>query len=239
MEKQRLDKVLSNGGCGSRSEIKEFLKKGLIKINGQVIKDGGIHINPHEDLIEVNGAKFTYRKHIYIMLNKPQGVLSATEDSKYQTVLDLIDQSYSHYDLFPVGRLDIDTEGLIFLTNDGKLAHRIITPKNHIPKKYFVKVCGKITDEDIAIFREGVILEDNYKTLPSELEVVSSDEQSEALLTIYEGKFHQIKRMFEALGKKVIYLKRLSIGDLILDESLDLGQFRELTDLEIENLNKL
>lgn len=239
MSRQRLDKILSSGGLGSRREIKEFLKKGLIKVNGTIEKDGSIHIDPQSDLIEVENNKFEYRENIYLMLNKPSGVISATEDSKYKTVLDLIDSRYLHYDLFPVGRLDIDTEGLILLTNDGKLGHRIISPKNHIPKKYFVKICGKITREDIAIFKEGVILEGEYKTLPSELIILSSGEESTVELIIFEGKFHQVKRMFQAIGKKVIYLKRLSIGNLQLDNKLELGQYRELTEDEIDNLYKL
>lgn len=239
MNMHRLDKILSKAGIGSRKEVRQFIKDGLVKMNGLTVKDSSIHINIDKDLIEVKGKPLLYREYIYIMLNKPEGVLSATEDKHCKTVLDLIDKNYSHYKLFPVGRLDKDTEGLILLTNDGTLTHKILSPKNHIPKKYYVKICGKISIKDVDFFKQGVILENGYKTLPSELNILTTDDKSSAELTIYEGKFHQIKRMFESIGKKVLYLKRLNIGNLVLDNNLKLGEYRELNDNEINALYNL
>lgn len=232
----RLDKVLSNGGTGSRKEIKELVKKGLISVNDNKIRDSAVHVDPEADTITVNNQRFIYKKYIYIMLNKPNGVITATADKFNKTVLDLIDESYKKYNLFPVGRLDKDTEGLILLTNDGDMAHSILSPKKHIPKKYFVKFLGKLLEKDIETFEQGVILEDGYKTMPSQIKVLTEDEYSSAELIIFEGKFHQVKRMFEVLGKKVVYLKRLSIANLILDPTLELGQYRELNDDETKTL---
>lgn len=236
---QRLDKVLSNGGVGSRREIKDMIKKGLIKVNGIVINDSGVCVNIENDIIIVDEKRFCYKEYIYIMLNKPAGVLSATEDKKCATVLDILGNDYSYLDLFPVGRLDKDTEGLLFLTNNGELAHRLLSPKNHIPKKYFVRVNKKLEQIDIDFLKQGVILENGYRALPGELTIISDSNESEAELVIYEGKFHQIKRMFEALGKRVIYLKRLEMGSLVLDKCLKTGEFRELTEIEIMNLKTL
>ena len=165
------------------------------------------------------------------MLNKPDGYISATFDKYDPIVLDLIDQSYLVFEPFPVGRLDKDTEGLLVLTNDGQLAHRVLSPKKHVPKTYYAKIQGKVTEEDIFAFEKGVILDDGYETMPSQLK---SDDMSEIELTIHEGKFHQVKRMFESVGKKVVYLKRLSMGKLKLDESLKLGEYRELTEEEVK-----
>lgn len=237
-QKQRLDKVLSNFGFGSRTEIKGAVKNGLVKVDGQVVKDSGMHVNPENNTIEMNGQKLNYRKNIYLMMNKPQGVISATTDTRQRTVFDILPEQYKCFDLFPAGRLDIDTEGLVLMTNDGQLSHEILSPRKHVPKQYYAKILGRVTDTDIEAFQKGVVLDDGYKTLPAILEISKSDYESEIKLTIVEGKFHQVKRMFEAVGKKVTYLKRLSMGKLVLDESLKLGQCKELGESDIKLLRE-
>ena len=233
-KKQRIDKVLSNLGYGSRSELKKICKNGLVKVNGKVINNPGVQVDSESDDIRFNGEKIVYREFVYIMLNKPDGYISATFDKYDPIVLDLIDQSYLVFEPFPVGRLDKDTEGLLVLTNDGQLAHRVLSPKKHVPKTYYAKIQGKVTEEDILAFEKGVILDDGYETMPSQMKILKSDDMSEIELTIHEGKFHQVKRMFESVGKKVVYLKRLSMGKLKLDESLKLGEYRELTEEEVK-----
>ncbi|MGE4282367.1 MAG: pseudouridine synthase [Clostridia bacterium] len=233
---QRLDKILSNSGFGTRKEIKQMVRAGQVSIDGKVIKDSSIHIDPDDNRIIVNGQNVEYRKYIYLMMNKPAGVVSATWDNRFKTVVDLVPEEYKHFELFPVGRLDRDTEGLLLLTNEGQLAHDLLSPKKHVPKTYYAKIDGQVTEKDITIFERGVILEDEYKTLPAQLNILKSDEQSEIELTIVEGKFHQVKRMFEAVGKKVIFLKRIKMGTLELDKDLKLGECRELSNVELENL---
>ena len=233
-KKMRVDKLLSNVGVASRAELKKYCKQGLISVNGKVINNPGVQVDSESDDIRFNGEKIVYREFVYIMLNKPDGYISATFDKYDPIVLDLIDQSYLVFEPFPVGRLDKDTEGLLVLTNDGQLAHRVLSPKNHVPKTYYAKIQGKVTEEDILAFEKGVILDDGYETMPSQLKILKSDDMSEIELTIHEGKFHQVKRMFESVGKKVVYLKRLSMGKLKLDESLGLGEYRELTEEEVK-----
>ncbi|OPX43042.1 ribosomal large subunit pseudouridine synthase B [Ruminiclostridium hungatei] len=235
-QKQRLDKVLSNFGFGSRTEIKSAVKKGLVTVDGQVAKDSGVHVDPAGSVIMMNGIKLEYRKYIYLMMNKPQGVISATTDTRQRTVFDILPEEYKCFELFPAGRLDIDTEGLVLMTNDGQLAHEILSPRKHVTKKYYARVEGRVEQADAAAFEEGVTLDDGYKTLPAKLEILSTGQMSEIRLSIVEGKFHQVKRMFEAVGKKVIYLKRLSMGRLELDEGLELGECRELAPEEVELL---
>lgn len=230
----RVDKLLSNVGVASRAELKKYCKQGLISVNGKVINNPGVQVDSESDDIRFNGEKIVYREFVYIMLNKPDGYISATFDKYDPIVLDLIDQSYLVFEPFPVGRLDKDTEGLLVLTNDGQLAHRVLSPKKHVPKTYYAKIQGKVTEEDILAFEKGVILDDGYETMPSQLKILKSDDMSEIELTIHEGKFHQVKRMFESVGKKVVYLKRLSMGKLKLDESLKLGEYRELTEEEVK-----
>lgn len=230
----RVDKLLSNVGVASRAELKKYCKQGLISVNGKVINNPGVQVDSESDDIRFNGEKIVYREFVYIMLNKPDGYISATFDKYDPIVLDLIDQSYLVFEPFPVGRLDKDTEGLLVLTNDGQLAHRVLSPKKHVPKTYYAKIQGKVTEEDILAFEKGVILDDGYETMPSQLKILKSDDMSEIELTIHEGKFHQVKRMFESVGKKVVYLKRLSMGKLKLDESLGLGEYRELTEEEVK-----
>ncbi|MFR5746057.1 MAG: pseudouridine synthase [Romboutsia timonensis] len=233
-KKMRVDKLLSNVGVASRAELKKYCKQGLISVNGKVINNPGVQVDSESDDIRFNGEKIVYREFVYIMLNKPDGYISATYDKYDPIVLDLIDQSYLVFEPFPVGRLDKDTEGLLVLTNDGQLAHRVLSPKKHVPKTYYAKIQGKVTEEDILAFEKGVILDDGYETMPSQLKILKSDDMSEIELTIHEGKFHQVKRMFESVGKKVVYLKRLSMGKLKLDESLGLGEYRELTEEEVK-----
>ena len=233
-KKLRIDKVLSNIGCGSRAEIKKYFKQSLIKVNGKVVSNPGLQVDPENDEIIFDGEVVKYREFVYIMLNKPDGYISATYDKFDPIVLDLIDSSYLVFEPFPVGRLDKDTEGLLVLTNDGQLAHRVLSPKKHVPKTYYAKIQGVVTEEDIVAFEKGVILDDGYETMPSQLKILKSDDISEIELTIHEGKFHQVKRMFESVDKKVIYLKRLSMGKLQLDETLALGEYRELTEEEVK-----
>jgi len=233
-KKLRIDKILSNVGYGSRAEIKIYCKKGLVKVNDKVISNPGTQVDTDTDKIEFNNEVVRYREFVYIMVNKPDGYLSATFDKRDPIVLDLIDSSYLAFEPFPVGRLDKDTEGLLVLTNDGKLAHRVLSPKKHVPKTYYAKIDGVVTEKDVKDFEEGVTLDDGYETMPSQLKILESGETSEIELTIHEGKFHQVKRMFESVGKKVVYLKRLSMGKLKLDETLDLGEYRELTDEEVK-----
>jgi 16S rRNA pseudouridine516 synthase len=239
-KKQRLDKVLSHIGIASRSDIRKQAKQGLIIVNGTVVKDSGFHVDPYKDVIEVGGETVRYREYIYLMMNKPPGVLSATEDKRDRTVLDLLTKEYKQFEPFPVGRLDKDTVGLLLLTNDGKLAHELLSPRKHVPKTYEATVEGEVNSEDVAAFAAGVTLDDGYVTQPAQLTILSRERGTKVIsyisLVITEGKFHQVKRMFQAFGKKVTFLKRVSMGDLKLDESLSLGSYRELTDEELKLL---
>ena len=234
MEEVRLQKFMADCGVASRRKCEEYILEGKVLVNGKVINNPGVQVDSESDDIRFNGEKIVYREFVYIMLNKPDGYISATFDKYDPIVLDLIDQSYLVFEPFPVGRLDKDTEGLLVLTNDGQLAHRVLSPKKHVPKTYYAKIQGKVTEEDILAFEKGVILDDGYETMPSQLKILKSDDMSEIELTIHEGKFHQVKRMFESVGKKVVYLKRLSMGKLKLDESLKLGEYRELTEEEVK-----
>jgi 16S rRNA pseudouridine516 synthase len=235
----RVDKILANLGYGSRKEVKKMLKDGGVTVNGEPIKDGKTQVNPNEDAIVINGEKVHYREFIYLMMNKPPEVISATEDAREETVIDLLNVDDAVFEPFPVGRLDKDTEGLLLLTNDGQLSHQLLSPKKHVPKTYFAVIDGEVTEEDIEAFQRGVMLDDGYVTKPGELNIVKSGLRSDIELTITEGKFHQVKRMFEAVGKRVVYLQRLSMGPLTLDEELALGEYRELTKRRSGNAKKL
>ncbi|WP_186578328.1 pseudouridine synthase [Aquibacillus kalidii] len=232
----RIDKLLANMGFGSRKEVKSLLKKGVVKRNEEVIKNSSTHVDPANEIIKVMDEVLEYREHIYLMMNKPPGVVSATEDNRDETVIDLLEPEDVVMEPFPVGRLDKDTEGLLLITNDGKLAHQLLSPKKNVGKTYYAKIEGRVTEEDVEKFKLGVTLDDGYETKPGDLCILNRGEISEIELTITEGKFHQVKRMFEAVDKKVIYLKRLSMGTLVLDEDLELGQYRELTDEEYQYL---
>ncbi|MGY3715318.1 pseudouridine synthase [Sutcliffiella cohnii] len=232
----RLDKLLANSGYGSRKEVKKLLKSGAVKVDDKVEKDGKVHVDHETQFVTVFGEEVEYREFIYLMLHKPQGVLSATEDRSQKTVIDLLEEEDAMFEPFPVGRLDKDTEGLLLLTNDGQLAHQLLSPKKHVPKTYYAVILGEVTEEDIIAFKNGVTLDDGYVTMPADLTILKAGNQSEIELTIMEGKFHQVKRMFLSVDKKVTYLKRMKMGPLELDEELNLGEYRELTDEEISQL---
>lgn len=230
---ERLDKVLSASGYGTRKEVKKIVKQGLVTVNGKMVKDNSTKIDPFIDDIQVMGQKVVYKENIYVMINKPQGIISSTHDDYNITVIDLLEGHFSHRDLFPVGRLDKDTEGLMLLTDDGKLAHRLLSPKNQVPKIYYMEVDGILTENDIKSFAKGIELED-FTTLPADLKILEvKDNTSYATVEISEGKFHQVKRMVKSVGKEVCYLKRISMGPLTLDENLEPGMWRELSDEEI------
>ncbi|EAE1380402.1 rRNA pseudouridine synthase [Listeria monocytogenes] len=226
----RLDKLLSHTGFGSRKEVKPLLKSGAVVVNGTIQKDSKTQVNPDKDQITVHGTPVVYKEFVYFMLHKPQNVVSATEDNVSETVIDLLAQEDTLTDPFPVGRLDKDTEGLLIITNDGTLAHNLLSPKKHIDKTYYAKIDGDVTAEDVEAFAAGIELDDGYTCKPARLEIITPNEIK---VTIQEGKFHQVKRMFAARGKSVSYLKRISMGNLQLDESLALGEYRPLTEAEL------
>lgn len=242
----RLDKYLADMGIGTRTEVKNLLKKGKVTVDGEIIKKPDYKIDTDNQRVCYEGTVIAYQPLEYYMLNKPAGVVSAVTDKRDKTVLDLLGKT-NRKDLFPVGRLDKDTEGLLLITNDGALAHNLLSPNKHVSKTYYAKIKGMVTEQDREEFKNGIYLnpetereksgkKDKIKTLSSELTILSSDEISEVLLTIKEGKYHQVKRMFYAVGKKVIYLKRLSMGSLKLDKTLNIGDYRSLTKEEIEQL---
>ena len=236
----RLDKFLANSGIGTRKEVKEILKKGKISVNSIFIKDGRIHINEKKDIIKYEDKVVGYKPFVYIMMNKPAGVVSATEDNHHKTVIDLLNDKYRTYDIFPVGRLDIDTEGLLLLTNDGVLSHNLLSPKKHVSKKYYVKIAKPLSENDVKILENGIKLEENFITKKAKVEIISEDlcenDDNQAYITISEGKFHQVKRMFKAVNNEVLYLKRVKMGNLSLDENLKLGEYRELTGKDLDEL---
>ncbi len=228
----RLDKYLANMGVGSRSEVKKAIAYGRVMVNGEVVKKINHNVDETKDKILAYGKHVSYSEYIYLMLNKPAGVITATTDSKDKTVLDFIRHKRKK-DLFPVGRLDKDTEGLLVLTNDGQLAHRILSPKKHVDKVYYAEIDGLVTLAMVDQFTEGLTLEDGYKTMPAHLEILSASDESKVRITIKEGKYHQVKRMFESVACRVTYLKRLQMGGLVLDDKLKLGSYRELTKEEV------
>ena len=234
----RLDKYLVACAVGSRTEVKNFLKTGRVTVNGKKAKSAKLQINEDTDEICFDGEKLDYEEFVYYMMNKPQGVISATEDTKHKTVLDLLDDYARAKEVFPVGRLDIDTHGLLLLTNDGKLAHALLSPKRHVDKTYLAQVKGIMTDTDVETFAKGIPLKD-FTCQPAKLELVSIDTEKEESLvrvTIAEGKFHQVKRMVAYCGKEVVDLQRLTMGTLTLDEDLKRGEWRRLTKEELEGL---
>lgn len=227
----RIDKYLADMGVGSRSEIKTLLKKGEVTLNDHRVKAAKTQINLYEDRITVNQKVIAYEPFVYLMLNKPKGVISATKDDRHKTLLDLIND-YQHLDLFPVGRLDKDTEGLILITNNGKFNHLLMSPQHHVSKTYYVETKHVIEENTINIFKEGIPLKEG-KLKPASLEIIESNS---AKITITEGKFHQIKRMFHYVNNEVTYLKRLKIAELTLDETLPPGGYRKLTEVDFQRL---
>lgn len=234
----RIDKYLADMGYGTRTEVKALIKKGRVRIGSEIVKSPDLKIDTTVDEVFFDNNLIGYVETEYYMLNKPQGVLSATRDKHGKTVIDLI-ETRNRKDLFCVGRLDKDTEGLLIITNDGKLAHELLSPKKHVDKVYYAKIDGKVTNKMIEEFHQGIVLEDGTITMPADLHIIKSDEESEVLLTIREGKFHQVKRMFQSCGMEVIFLKRISMGTLVLDESLAPGEYRLLTDEEINILKRI
>ena len=232
----RLDKFLANSGIGTRKEVKIILKKGKIKVNEKIVKDAKMQVDEIKDDVKIEGEKITYKPFVYIIMNKPSGVISATEDGKHKTVIDLLCEKYKNYKVFPVGRLDIDTEGLLLLTNDGVLAHNLLSPKKHVDKKYYVELKEPLTIEKKKILENGIKLEENFVTKKAKIEIIDKDEDIEVnsvFITISEGKFHQVKRMFKFVENEVLYLKRVKMGKLLLPENLKLGEYRELSEEEM------
>lgn len=238
MKPIRLDKYLADMGAGSRSQIRQDIRKGLVQVNNEIAKTPDQKIDPASDRVSLRGEYITYVSYEYYMLNKPAGVLSASRDKKARTVLDLITE-HSRKDLFPVGRLDKDTEGLLLITNDGALAHELLHPKKHVNKTYFVRLTGPVTPQMVQAFAEGLDIGDETLTLPGELKILKNGPQAETEITISEGRFHQIKRMAKAAGTEVLYLKRISMGPLSLDESLAPGAYRSVTEEEKTALLRL
>lgn len=240
----RLDKFLADSGAGTRSQVKEIIKKGRVMVNDTVAKKGDIKVDTSVDVVLMDGMSMSHEDFEYFMLNKPQGVVSATTDLEHKTVIELIKDA-KRRDLFPVGRLDKDTEGFLLITNDGPLANSLLAPGKHVDKVYEAKITGVVTPDDVISFEKGIDIGDDKLTAPAKLEIIKSiefengDEGSLVKVTITEGRYHQIKRMFHALGKEVVYLKRLSMGPLCLDEDLSVGEYRRLTDEEVTLLKEV
>ena len=239
----RLDKYLCDIGKGTRKDVKKLIKSGAVSVDGSTVCDPSENFDENACVVSINGKEVKYEKYIYLMMNKPKGYISATDDKYQKTVLCLLDEKYRFFDLFPAGRLDIDTEGFLLLTNDGTFAHEILSPKKHVAKTYYAHVSGEMDESHIKAFSEGITF-DGYKAKSAKLKIIKSGLKgdggiySEIELTIYEGKFHQVKKMFEAVGSKVLYLKRIAMGNLFLDGSLEKGQVKKLTKEDIEKIKE-
>lgn len=232
----RLDKLLANMGFGTRKDVKKLIKQKAVTVDEVVVKDVGLQVDPEKQAVVIFGERVTYEPMLYLLMNKPAGVISATEDNYDQTVIDLLEPYHRHFEPFPVGRLDKDTEGFLLITNDGQLTHNLLSPKKHVPKVYYAKIAGEVKPEHIEMFQQGIIIDDGYQTKPAKLTILNSGVESEIELEISEGKFHQVKRMFKAIDTEVTYLKRLSMGPLQLGNDLALGEYRELTEEEVLQL---
>ena len=239
MELQRLDKIIASTGKWSRRDVKLLVRQGRVLVDGFPARSVEDKVNPEQAEIMVNGECLTYRKYTWIMLNKPAGYLSATEDGRGETVLDLLPQELQRQGLFPVGRLDKDTEGLLLLTNEGGLAHDLLSPRHHVDKEYYVRVSGCLTEEDCRAFEAGIVLGDGTVCQSAGLMILTAGEESEAHVILREGKFHQVKRMLAHQGKPVQYLERVRMGNLTLDRSLERGEYRFLTPEELSGLRKV
>jgi len=236
MSRIRIDKYLSNMGYGSRRSIKKEIKNGVVLVNGDVAKDPSSSVDTKEDTVIYRGEAVVYEEFTYIMMNKPPGVISST-DSRQTNVIDILDERLKNIRLFPVGRLDKDTEGLLILTNDGQMAHNLLSPNKKVTKKYYVEIDGELSNNQINRLENGVKLEDSYQCLPANVQIIHSDNTlCKLTITIQEGKYHQVKRMMLSVGRKVIYLKRIAMGELILDETLKLGEYRYLSKSELKKL---
>ena len=232
----RIDKFLSNMGIATRTESSKAARQGGILVNGVVVKKADIHIDPEKDVVTYLGRRSEYRKYTYILMNKPDGVVSATEDGRDKTVIDLLPEELQKLNLFPCGRLDKHTLGLVMLTDDGDLAHRLLSPKHHVKKKYYFESKFPLNDDEISYLEKGATLEDGYITKPSEIELF--EDKKSGYITLVEGKYHQIKRMLESVNNKITYLERITFGPLVLDEKLARGEWRFLTDNEIKGLEE-
>lgn len=235
---ERLDKIIASTGRWSRREVKALVRQGLVLVDGMPARDPEDKIDPEVAEIQVNGEMLSYRQYTWVMLNKPAGYLSATEDGRGATVLDLLPEELRRQGLFPVGRLDKDTEGLLLLTNEGGLAHDLLSPRHHVEKEYFVRVKGQLTTEDCRAFQAGMVLGDGTVCQSAGLEILSIGAESEGYVILREGKFHQVKRMLACLGKPVVYLERVRMGNLTLDRTLCRGEYRFLTPEEVEELRQ-
>lgn len=233
----RLDKFLTEVGIGTRSEVKKYIRQGLVTIDSVPAQKPEQKIDEKTAKVCFRGNEIVYAAYEYYLLYKPAGCVSATEDRLHKTVMDYLTDTVRK-DLFPVGRLDLDTEGLLLITNDGALAHDLLSPSKHVEKTYYAKVKGRVTEDDVNQFEKGVDIGEEKPTKPAKLVIVSEGDISEIRLTITEGRFHQVKRMFEAVGKEVVYLKRLSMGSLVLPDDLAPGDYRSLTTQELEALRR-
>lgn len=233
---ERLDKILSSALKISRADVKKLMKKQSITVNGALVKSGEMKIDPDTDEIRLNGRDVVYQKNIYLMMNKPEGVISASNDRSQETVVDLVPEEYRRDGLFPAGRLDADTTGFVLITDDGGFAHRILSPKNHVEKTYHARLAQRLSDGDIERFLSGIELKDGTLCLEARLRVIEDGETPLVEVVIHEGKYHQVKRMFAALGNRVVQLRRIKIGGLSLDGTLAEGECREITREEIRLL---
>ena len=236
----RLDKFLVEMNIGSRSQVKQYIKKGMVSVNEKIASSADMKIDEANDAIKYNGKKLTYSKYRYFLLNKPAGCVSATKDNVHKTVIDLL-KGENTKDLFPVGRLDIDTEGLLIITNDGQLAHHLLSPAHHITKTYYADIDGVVDEHTVDLFAKGIDIGDDTPTLPADLKIIETDKataRSQIELTITEGRFHQVKRMFQAVDMTVTFLRRISMGELHIDSSLPVGSYRVLSDEEVSLLSR-
>lgn len=228
----RLDKFLAHANYGTRREVKKIIRSGWVSVNDQIVKNDDFKIDESKDIICVDNEQVIYQQFYYIMLNKPNGYVSATIDDRYPTVIDLIYEDYA-LDLFPVGRLDLDTEGLLLLTNDGSLSHELLSPKKHVDKEYYVELEKDFNDQDIKTLEAGVAINDQEVCKEAKVKRIDNNK---LMLIIQEGKYHQVKRMMHAIDNEVTYLKRVRMGSLKLDEALPLGEYRALNEEEIKML---
>lgn len=231
---ERLDKLIASRGTLSRKDAQKQIRSGAVTVNGAVCRQIDCKVDPDTDKITVAGQAVCTDRHLYIMLNKPAGVVSATEDRREKTVLDILPEELKRPGLFPAGRLDKDTEGLLIITDDGDFAHRMLSPKKHVDKRYIAKLDGEITPEMITAFENGIIFRDGTRCLPAKLEILPETDGLSGIVTICEGKFHQVKKMFSAVGRKVVHLQRISIGNLYLDSKLPIGKAKKMTKLDID-----
>ena len=236
MASLRLDKILAKSGFGSRKDVKKLVAERRVSVNGVVVTDSGMKAEESEVLVD--GNPVCYKEFVYLIMNKPQGVVSSTEKGPSKTVIDLLPEEYRKFEPFPVGRLDKDTEGLLLITNDGQLAHELLAPKKHVDKTYYADIEGRVTEQDVIAFSEGLDIGEKKPTLPAKLEIIKSGEMSEIYVTLHEGKFHQVKRMFEAVGKKVVFLKRVRMGEMELPQDLETGEFREVEKEFVQSAQK-